>query len=100
MCDVSDGLLSELGHIAKASGVGIEIASKPLASPVLDDIASRLGVDVWEWILAGGEDHLFVGTTSGAIPEDAIDIGTIVEGNDVRVIDRDVPRMSGFRHFD
>jgi len=100
MCDVSDGLLSELGHIAKASGVGIEIASKPLASPVLDDIASRLGVDVWEWILAGGEDHLFVATTSGDLPSGAIDIGTVVEGDSVRVIDRDVPRMSGFRHFD
>jgi thiamine-monophosphate kinase len=100
MCDVSDGLLSELGHIAKASGVGIEISAAILASPVLDEIASKLGADVWEWILAGGEDHLFVGTTSGVIPEGAIEIGTVIEGDSVRVIDRDVPTISGFRHFE
>jgi len=100
MCDVSDGLLSELGHIAKGSGVGIEISSATLVSPVLHEIASKLGADAWEWILAGGEDHLFVGTTSGAIPEGAIEIGTVVEGNSVRVIDRDIPSSSGFRHFE
>lgn len=100
MCDISDGLLSELGHIAKASIVGIEISSKALASPVLDEIASKLGANVWEWILAGGEDHLFVGTTSGVIPEGAIEIGAVIEGDSVRVIDRDIPSSSGFRHFE
>jgi thiamine-monophosphate kinase len=99
MCDVSDGLLSELGHIAKASGVGIEISSAILASPVLDEIASKLGADVWEWILAGGEDHLFVGTTSGAIPEDAIAIGSVIQGDTVRVVDRHTPEVGGFSHF-
>ena len=99
MCDVSDGLISELNHIAKASGVGMEITSTPLHSSLLEEVAQKLGADVWEWILAGGEDHLFVGTTSGAIPEDAIVIGRVVEGNDVRVVDRHTPEVGGFSHF-
>jgi thiamine-monophosphate kinase len=99
MCDVSDGLLSDLGHIARASGVGIQITSASLTSPVLEEVAAKLGEDAWEWILAGGEDHLFVATTGGPIPAGAIEIGAVIDGNAVRVIDRDVPSSSGFRHF-
>jgi thiamine-monophosphate kinase len=99
MCDVSDGLLSELGHIARSSGVGIEIASAALASPVLEEIAERLGGDAWEWILTGGEDHLFLATISGALPDGAIEIGTVVSGERVRVLDRPAPEKTGYRHF-
>ena len=100
MCDVSDGLLSELGHIARASGVGIQITSASLTSPVLEEVAARLGEDAWEWILAGGEDHLFVATTGGVIPTGAIEIGRVVEGSQVKLVDRETPTTKGFRHFD
>ena len=69
MCDVSDGLLSELTHIAEASGVGIEIDSRLIEQ--LSDFKELADLDssqVWQWVLGGGEDHVFVATTSAKIP--------------------------------
>ena len=69
MCDVSDGLVSELLHISKASGVGIEIRTD-------EDIDFH-----------GGEDHIFVATISPHLPfpRQAIEIGRVVLGKGVRV---------------
>ena len=69
MCDVSDGLVSELSHIARSSGVGIEIRSDE------------------EIDYHGGEDHIFVATISPHLPfpRQAIEIGRVVLGKGVRV---------------
>jgi thiamine-monophosphate kinase len=82
MADVSDGLISELTHIAQASGVGIEIISEP-------------GLD-----LHGGEDHIFVATISPQLPfpRQAITIGKVVLGKGVRV-DGQPATHQGFEHF-
>ncbi len=69
MADVSDGLVSELSHIARASGVGIEISTdEPID-------------------FHGGEDHVFVATISPHLPfpRQAIEIGRVVLGKGVRV---------------
>lgn len=54
--DVSDGLLADLGHVAQASAVGIQIRADALpASPALSlqaDAATRL-----QWQAAGGDDY-------------------------------------------
>jgi thiamine-monophosphate kinase len=58
MLDVSDGLLADAGHIAEESEVAIELDSA--AFPVdarLRETARRLGLDVLDWVLTGGEDH-------------------------------------------
>lgn len=63
MIDVSDGLLADLGHIARASGVSINIRSAALnVNPRLVEVASALGKDPLEWVLTGGEDHALVAT--------------------------------------
>ena len=82
MCDVSDGLTSELLHIAKASGVGIEIRTDE-------------AID-----FNGGEDHIFVATISPHLPfpRQAIEIGRVVLGKGVR-INGEIATHQGFKHF-
>ncbi|NJP65132.1 thiamine-phosphate kinase [Streptomyces spiramenti] len=61
MTDVSDGLLADLGHIAQASKVRINIRSGDLDVPAqMSDIGSAVGVDPLQWVLTGGEDHALV----------------------------------------
>jgi thiamine-monophosphate kinase len=100
MCDVSDGLLSELNHIASASGVGIELDSKLIAeTPGFKDLEAATKGDIWEVVLSGGEDHVFVATTSSDIPEGAHLIGKVVPGIGVKVSGISKLPATGFRHF-
>jgi hypothetical protein len=50
-------------------------------------------------VLAGGEDHVFVATTSAEIPEGAFVIGKVVNGSGVRVSGVSKLPATGFRHF-
>ena len=100
MCDVSDGLLSELNHIASASDVGIELDSKLIAEiPGFQDLESATKGDIWEVVLSGSEDHAFVATTSADIPEGAYVIGKVVSGTGVKVSGISKLPAIGFRHF-
>lgn len=100
MCDVSDGLLSELNHIASASGVGIELDSKLIADiPGFKELEAGAQSDVWELVLSGGEDHVFVATTSTEIPEGAFVIGRVDSGTGVKVSGISNLPATGFRHF-
>jgi thiamine-monophosphate kinase len=63
MIDVSDGLLADLGHIATASAVGVDLRGDLV--PVdqrLVEVASALGSDARHWVLTGGEDHALLAT--------------------------------------
>ncbi|GAA4952273.1 hypothetical protein GCM10023238_18310 [Streptomyces heliomycini] len=63
MCDVSDGLIADLGHIAEASKVRIDIRSGTIDIPSqMNDIGQAVGVDPMQWVLTGGEDHAIVAT--------------------------------------
>jgi len=104
MIDVSDGLVSELSHLASASGVGIAIERDLLASSSdyadLARVAADLGVDVWQWVLHGGEDHIFLATIprETSVPKGFMVIGDVIEGSRVTV-DGFVAEHEGFSHF-
>ncbi|CCQ16933.1 Thiamin-monophosphate kinase [Rhodococcus sp. AW25M09] len=108
LTDVSDGLLSDLGHIADASDVGMIIDPELLDVPTeLRSAATAMGVDPLDWILTGGEDHALVGTFEelGSVPRGWTVIGRVASGSGeqagrVTVVGRDRPGRSGWTSFD
>lgn len=96
MIDVSDGLAADLGHLATASGVGVELDSVPVAEPATEEEA-----------LTGGEDYVLVFTTPDddrvrlAFPGMAppVRIGTCVSDPAVRRLGgRPLPSNGGWEH--
>ena len=59
MMDLSDGLVRDAKRMAKASGVSIDLSRYGLQEKAeeLSAVAQALGVDPYEWLLFGGEDH-------------------------------------------
>jgi thiamine-monophosphate kinase len=103
MIDISDGLLSEAQHLSSASGVGIRLNSSQLQElPYFSDLQSEaesLGHDVWDWVLTGGEDHVFLATTSGVMPDGAYVIGEVISGKGVEVTGVSPRKNLGWTHF-
>ena len=82
MTDVSDGLVADLGHVADASGVGIDVSRAALAADhdALTAAAAATAQDAWAWVLGGGEDHALVATFPGPVPDGWRRIGVVVDG--------------------
>ncbi len=106
MIDVSDGLLADLGHIAMASNVAINVRTAALEiNPRLVEVASALGRDPLNWVLTGGDDHPLVATfPAGAVlPPGWRRIGTVGAVGDVGAtvtVDGAVPDgPGGWDHF-
>ena len=102
MTDVSDGLVADLGHIATASGVTIdlEIAALGADRDALAPAAERLGVDPLVWVLGGGEEHALVACFPAAVPAGWRAIGSVREGPArVRVDGRDWTGYAGWESF-
>jgi thiamine-monophosphate kinase len=89
MTDVSDGLLADLGHIAEVSGVGIDVSTAALAADrdALADAAGVAGVDAWDWVLGGGEDHALVAAFRGPPPDGWRVIGRVIDGPPTVLVD-------------
>ena len=117
MIDVSDGLLADLGHVAAASGVLINLNSSALApDPALGEAAARLPVPesssrttagftpqpiALTWVLTGGEDHSLAAAfpPGTVLPERWRVIGEVREGAGVTVDNAPHKGPAGWQHF-
>lgn len=102
MIDVSDGLLQDLGHVATASVVGIDIRREAFEVPdQMRDAASALGVDPYIWLLAGGDDHALAATFPRGVtlPPEWRVIGSVHEGTGVTVDRKPWQGGTGWDHF-
>jgi thiamine-monophosphate kinase len=102
MIDVSDGLLQDLGHIAKASVVGVDVHTDAFeVSGQMLDAATALGVDPLQWILGGGDDHALAATfpPGTELPAGWQAIGQVHEGTGVTVDRKPWSGPLGWDHF-
>lgn len=82
MIDISDGLIGDLRHIADASGVTVDLSTEALSvdRQALAEAAEAVGVDPWNWVLGGGEDHALVAAFTGRVPDGWRTIGRVLDG--------------------
>ena len=104
--DISDGLLIDSGHIAGASGVALNLQStlieKAEGFAALQQLAQEFGTGEssgMDFVLSGGEDHVFLVTTS--TPEKCegfIEIGRVEQGKGVLLDGEVVSGEAGYQH--
>ncbi len=99
MCDVSDSLITQAQQMAKASAVSFVFEKTAFTLDAefvaLNELASKHGIDVWQWIFAGGEDHSFLATGIGL---SGLCVGRVNEGSGVHGLEmKEAPDT--WRHF-
>jgi thiamine-monophosphate kinase len=107
MIDVSDGLLADAAHVARASGVGLDIESGTLDVPEpLLAVAAATGADPLIFVLGGGDDHSLLATfpAGTALPDGWVRIGSVIDpGTDpagtVTVDGASYDGPTGWTHF-
>jgi thiamine-monophosphate kinase len=102
MIDVSDGLLADVGHIARGSGVAVDLRSDAfeVAEP-LHAVGAALGADPLRFVLTGGDDHSLVACfrADASLPDGWLRVGQVGEGDGVTVDGSPYDGPGGHTHF-
>jgi thiamine-monophosphate kinase len=101
MIDVSDGLVTDLGHIAAESRVGgrIDVDALPV-SEATRAVAAALGRDPLRWALSGGEDYELLFTAAADRADEVVRAVTDRTGTPVHRIGDVRPPGEGVRFLD
>ena len=110
LVDVSDGLLADLGHVATASAVAIDLRTGAfVVDEPLQAVGAAVGVDPLSFVLGGGDDHALVATfPEGTVLPDTWSVVGVVVGEvagegaldgAVTVDGTAYDGERGFRHF-
>lgn len=102
MTDVSDGLIADLGHIAAASGVAIDLDSSAFVIPeAVSTVAEALGRRALDFILTGGDSYALVATFSSetALPQGWTRVGDVLDGSGITVDGQLYDGPEGHQHF-
>ncbi len=105
MIDVSDGLLQDLGHVASASAVEIDVQTTRFEVPeALQAVGAALGVDPVGFVLTGGDDYGLLATFPAdvSLPEPWRVVGEVRAGGDagrVTVDGSSYEDAGGHQHF-
>lgn len=82
ICDISDGLLIQARQVADASGTALHFAGEKFKAhgefAQLAQLAKTFEIDIWQWIFAGGEDHVFLATGTNL---DGFEVGVVEKGS-------------------
>ena len=108
--DVSDGLVADIGHLCRASGVGARLAAAAVPLSAAARARLRASPGLLETVLAGGDDYELAFTVPparraglAALPAPVTEMGAIEGGAGVAVIGEDGAPLAlaraGWRHF-
>lgn len=112
--DISDGLVQDLGHVCRASGVGAEVDLSLVPLSAAARLWLQQGRATWDQVMTGGDDYellmafppsaearLARWNATGGTPVTVI--GRFTDGAGVSLTDADgsrwIPARTGFTHF-